>query len=143
MHPVQKNPAGVDARAVRMALDRLEGYRTICAISKTLVPMLELGHCRCAPGSFRLNQTDILYFASSARAATYLKRERQGLFRESGLRKELWQAEWLHSYFGHPPPEQFEANYYAERNVPSIDGVARKEVASNQGRFRTPTFHTR
>ena len=37
--------------------------------------------------------------------------------------------ERFHSYLGNLPPAEFEANYYAERNVPSTDGVANKEVA--------------
>jgi hypothetical protein len=35
-----------------------------------------------------------------------------------------YNAEWLHSNLGNIPPEWFEANYYAENDVPSTDGAA-------------------
>jgi transposase InsO family protein len=37
---------------------------------------------------------------------------------------QLHNAERLHSYLGNIPPEEFEANYYAESDVPSTDGAA-------------------
>ena len=37
---------------------------------------------------------------------------------------QWYNAERLHSYLGNIPPEEFEANYYAESDVPSTDGAA-------------------
>lgn len=37
---------------------------------------------------------------------------------------QWYNAERLHSYLGNIPPEEFEANYYAESDVPSTDDVA-------------------
>jgi len=37
---------------------------------------------------------------------------------------QWYNAERLHSYLGNIPPEEFEASYYAESDVPSIDGAA-------------------
>ena len=40
-----------------------------------------------------------------------------------------YNEERLHSYLGHVPPVEFEAEYYARLEVPSTDGAANIEAA--------------
>ena len=42
---------------------------------------------------------------------------------------QWYSAERLQSYLGNIPPEEFESNYYAKSDVPSIDGAANMTAA--------------
>ena len=81
MHPVQKkHPAKVDAPAVRMALDRLEEYRSIWATAKALATVLELGPAAAhADHPGRLRTTSLTTPHPRVRSG-WPEHERQGLY---------------------------------------------------------------